>query len=161
MMSNPVIVKVFDIVGGPLCVSAGVGQRVYDKIAPLLHDGQNMVLSFAQIEMLIGAFLNAAVGQLYGEFPPDCIRELVSVRNLGDEDMTILKCVVENAKTYFKAPQSRLTKRGKRMAPRSWRETYKQGRPLTFGTEKPSMNVMVRFERGRDDAVHRDVAPAG
>ena len=104
-MSDPVIVRVFDVVGGPLCVSAEDGQRVHDKIAPLLRDGQKVVMSFEQVETLISTFLNGAVGQLYGEFPEDRIRELVSVRDLDEDDMAVLKRVVENAKTYFKSPK--------------------------------------------------------
>lgn len=104
-MPNPVIVRIFDIVGGPLCVSADDGQRVHDKIVPLLRDGKKIVLSFEQVETLISAFLNAAIGQLYGEFPEERIRELVSVRDMDDEDQVVLKRVVDNAKAYFKAPK--------------------------------------------------------
>ena len=104
-MSDPVIVRVFDIVGGPLCVSAEDGQRVHDKIAPLLRDGQKVVLSFEQVETLISTFLNAAIGQFYGEFPEERIRELVAVRDLGKDDTDILKEVVKNAKAYFKSPR--------------------------------------------------------
>ena len=104
-MKTPVIVRIFDIVGGPLCVSADDGQRVHDKIVPLLRDGQKVVLSFEQVETLISAFLNAAIGQLYGEFPEERIRELVSVRDMDEEDQAVLKRVVDNAKTYFKAPK--------------------------------------------------------
>ena len=104
-MTTPVIVRIFDIVGGALCVSADDGQRVHDKIVPLLRDGTPVVLSFEQVETLISAFLNAAIGQLYGEFPEDRIRELVSVRDMDEEDQAVLKRVVDNAKTYFKAPK--------------------------------------------------------
>jgi len=104
-METPVIVRVFDIVGGPLCVSADDGQRVHDKIVPLLRDGKKVVLSFEQVETLISAFLNAAIGQLYGEFSEERIRELVSVRDMDKEDQAVLKRVVDNAKTYFKAPK--------------------------------------------------------
>jgi len=104
-MSKAVIVRIFDIVGGPLCVSADDGQRVHDKIVPLLREGQAVELSFEQVETLISAFLNAAIGQLYGEFPEDRIRELVSVRDIDDQDMAVLKRVVDNAKAYFKAPK--------------------------------------------------------
>lgn len=100
-MTTPVIVRIFDIVGGPLCVSADDGQRVHDKIVPLLRDGKKVVLSFEQVETLISLFLNAAIGQLYGEFPEERIRELVSVRDMDDEDHAMLKRVVVNAKRYF------------------------------------------------------------
>lgn len=68
-MTEPIIVRVFDIVGGPICVSAEDGQRLHGKIAPLLREGRKVALSFEQVDTLISAFLNAAIGQLYGEFP--------------------------------------------------------------------------------------------
>ena len=100
-MSKEVIVRVFDIVGGPLCVSAEDGQRVHNKVVPLLREGTKVALSFEQVETLISAFLNAAVGQLYGEFTEDRIRELLSVRDMDADDLDILKRVVDNAKKYF------------------------------------------------------------
>ena len=103
-MSEPIIIRVFDIVG-PLCVSAEDGQRIHDKIAPLLREGKKVALSFEQVETLISAFLNAAIGQLYGEFPEERIRELLSVRNMDADDLDVLKRVVENAKVYFKEPK--------------------------------------------------------
>ena len=104
-MGNPIIVRVFDIVGSPLCVSAEDGQRVHDKIAPLLRENRKVVLSFEQVDTLISAFLNAAVGQLYGEFKEEHIRELLSVKDMDGDDLAVLKRVVENAKAYFKAPK--------------------------------------------------------
>ena len=100
-MSDEIIVRVFDIVGGPLCVSAEDGQAVHDKIAPLMRDGRRVAVSFDKVETLISAFLNAAIGQLYGEFPEERIRELLSVRDMAQEDLALLKRVVDNAKTYF------------------------------------------------------------
>jgi hypothetical protein len=101
-MADEIVVRVFDIAGSPLCVSADDGQAVHDKIAPLLRDNRKVVVSFERVETLISAFLNAAIGQLYGEFPEERIRELLSVRDMTSEDLTILKRVVDNAKVYFK-----------------------------------------------------------
>jgi len=101
-MADEIVVRVFDIVGGPLCVSADDGQTVHDKIAPLLRDNRKVVVSFERVETLISAFLNAAIGQLYGEFTEERIRELLSVRDMTSEDLTMLKRVVDNAKVYFK-----------------------------------------------------------
>ena len=103
-MTQPITVRVYDIVGGPLCVSADDGQRLHDKIAPLLKSGQPIVLSFGRIDTLISAFLNAAIGQLYGELSEDRIRELLSVRDLAGDDLAVLERVVENAKVYFSNP---------------------------------------------------------
>jgi hypothetical protein len=104
-MSEPVILRVFDLVGTPLCVSSGDGQLVYDKLAPLLREGRKVAISFAHVETLISAFLNTAIGQLYGEFTEDRVRELLSVRDMAPEDVALLKRVVENAKAYFRDPE--------------------------------------------------------
>jgi hypothetical protein len=104
-MTEPIIVRVFDIAGGPICVSAEDGQRIHDKIAPLLRGGKKVALSFEQVDTLISAFLNAAIGQLYGEFPEERIRELLSVRDMDADDLPILKRVIENAKAYFRDPE--------------------------------------------------------
>lgn len=104
-MPEIVSVRVFDVVGSPLCVSSADGDLVHTKIAPLLRDGKNVVLSFAQVETLISAFLNAAIGQLYGELTEEQIRARLSVRDMTQEDLALLKRVVENAKAYFRDPQ--------------------------------------------------------
>ena len=103
-MSEPVIIRVFDVVGVSLCVSSVDGQLVHDKLAPLLREGRKVAVSFAQVETLISAFLNTAIGQLYGEFTEERIRELLSVRDMAPEDVTLLKRVVDNAKRYFANP---------------------------------------------------------
>ena len=104
-MNDAIVARVFDIVGSPVCVSADDGQAVHDKIAPLLREGRKVVLSFERVETTITAFLNAAVGQLYGEFSEERIRELLSVRDMRPEDLVMLKRVVDNAKVYFKHPK--------------------------------------------------------
>jgi hypothetical protein len=104
-MSQDIPVRVFDIVGGPLCTSSDDGQLVHDRIAPLLRQGKRVALSFAQIDTVISAFLNAAIGQLYGEFKDEEIRDRLALRDMAPEDLVLLKRVVENAKAYFKDPK--------------------------------------------------------
>jgi hypothetical protein len=99
--SQEIIVRAFDVIGSPLGVSSDDGQKVHDKIAPLLREGRKVSLSFDRIETIISAFLNAAIGQLYGEFPEEKIRELFNVRDMAQEDLALLKRVVDNAKLYF------------------------------------------------------------
>jgi len=100
-MEEPIIAKIATIVGGGLCVASEDGQKVHDKIVPLIREGRKVALSFEGVDTVISAFLNAAVGQLYGEFPEERIRELLSVRDISQDDISILKRVVENAKRYF------------------------------------------------------------
>jgi STAS-like domain of unknown function (DUF4325) len=100
-MDEPLIARITNIVGGPLCVSAEDGQKVHDKIAPILAQGRKVSLSFAGVETLISAFLNAAVGQLYGHMEEERIRELLSVQDMESGDVALLRRVVQNAKRYF------------------------------------------------------------
>lgn len=101
-MNSEIVIHVTDIVKSPLCVSTQDGQTVHDEIAPFLRGGKPIVISFAGVTTLISAFLNAAIGQLYGEFPEDRIRELLSVKDLAPDDLELLKRVNDNAKIYFK-----------------------------------------------------------
>lgn len=112
-MKRETTVQVSDVIGGPLCVSTSDGQRLYDKIAPLLAADTSVNLSFERVEIIIPAFLNAALGQLYGHLPEDRIRSLLSFRDLADDDWEMLELGVENAKMYFNTPND---------FDRAWRE---------------------------------------
>lgn len=100
-MTKPIYIKVSDIIGSSLCISAEDGQKVFGKILPVLKDGQSIVLSFENVEVLISLFLNVAIGQLYGVFSPEQIKAQVAVEGLAEDDVELLKRVIENAKKYY------------------------------------------------------------
>ena len=104
-MSNDVALSIYEIVGSPLCVASSDGQKVYDRLAAALKEGRGATLSFHNISTLTSAFLNAAIGQLYGKFSEEQIRSLLKVQDMQGDDLALLKRVVETAKLYFKDPQ--------------------------------------------------------
>ncbi|MFH1096326.1 MAG: STAS-like domain-containing protein [Candidatus Desantisbacteria bacterium] len=104
-MRNNMELSIFEIVGSPLCVASGDGQKVYDRLAAALKEGRSVTLSFYNITILTSAFLNAAIGQLYGALSEEKIRALLKVRDMQADDLALLKRVVETAKQYFKDPQ--------------------------------------------------------
>jgi hypothetical protein len=104
-MKTEMTIAIYEVVGSPLCVASGDGQKVYDRLAVALKEGRNISLSFHNISTLTSAFLNAAIGQLYGEFSEDQIRSLLSVQDMHADDLELLKRVVETAKQYFNDPQ--------------------------------------------------------
>jgi len=104
-MSNRVFIKVADVIGSPLCISAEDGQKVFDKLAPLLKNGKQVTISFDRVSMLISLFLNVAIGQLYGTFSDEEVRSLVELEGLSGDDLDLLKRVVDNAKKYYANPQ--------------------------------------------------------
>lgn len=95
------VVNVSAVVDGPLCISADDGHRVHDEIAARLRQKEHVVVSFVGVETIISAFLNASIGQLYGEFDESDIREFLEVVGMSQEDLELLKRVVDNAKSYF------------------------------------------------------------
>lgn len=103
-MSEDVMISVFEVVGSPLCVASEDGQKVYDRVKSALEKGRNVTVSFFNVNSLTSAFLNAAIGQLYGEFSQEQIRARVQVSDMEQEDLFLLKRVVDTAKAYFSDP---------------------------------------------------------
>ena len=96
--------QVYGIVSSPLCVATEDGQKVFDQIAPFLERGHSVELSFLNVEIMATAFLNAAIGQLYGQFEEETINSLLIVRDLLPEDEILLAWVKESSKRYFEDP---------------------------------------------------------
>ena len=104
-MNKNLELSIFEIVGSSLCVASSDGQKVYARLAAILKEGRRVTLSFRNVTTLTSAFLNAAIGQLYGAFSAEQIRSLLKVQDLQADDLALLKRVVETAKQYFKDPQ--------------------------------------------------------
>lgn len=104
-MTDQVAIRVYEVVGNGLCVASEDGQRLHDQIARTLREGKKIQISFLNVEMMTSAFLNAAIGQLYGEFPEAQIKAKLSVTDMEPDDLALLKRVVDTAKDYFKDPQ--------------------------------------------------------
>ena len=104
-MSEDIGIFIFEVVGSPLCVASSDGQKVYDRIAAALKADREVALSFRNVTTLTSAFLNAAIGQLYEAFSEKQIRSKLKVEDMEQDDLALLKRVVDNAKVYFKDPQ--------------------------------------------------------
>ena len=104
-MNKDATISVFETVGSPLCVASSDGQKVYDRLIKAMKQETSVTLSFRNVSTLTSAFLNTAIGQLYGEFNDSQIRNLLLVKDIEPDDLYLLKRVVETAKQYFKNPQ--------------------------------------------------------
>jgi len=103
-MGEPLVIRVQEVVGSDICVASDDGQRLHKLIAAALREGRDVRLSFLNVTSLTSAFLNAAVGQLYGEFSEEQVRKSLSVCDMDQDDVALLKRVVETAKEYFRDP---------------------------------------------------------
>ena len=104
-MSRDIRISIFEVVGSSLCVASNDGQKVYERLAAVIKADQYVALSFHNVTVLTVAFLNAAIGQLYGAFNEKHIRDLLKIEDVKQDDLALLKRVVDNAKLYFKDPK--------------------------------------------------------
>lgn len=105
-MKQKLSVAVSALVGSPLCVASQDGQRVHERIALALRAHNHVTVSFLNAPILTAAFLNAAIGQLYGTFTENEIRSKLKVTDIQPDDLALLKRVVRTAKQYFKDPKA-------------------------------------------------------
>jgi hypothetical protein len=95
-------ISVSSIVGGGICVAAADGQKVHRAIYDVISAGNRAEISFFGITRMTTAFLNAAIGQLYGEFDEGVIRNhLAPPVDYDDWHLSRLKMVVDRAKEFF------------------------------------------------------------
>ena len=103
-MTAPVAIRVADYTGGPFAVSVADGQRLCERIAPLLRAGKPVLLSFAEIEVLIGAFVTAALGPLCADFPVGQLEDLLSLRDITPDGRCAVEHAMRNARAYYANP---------------------------------------------------------
>lgn len=113
-MVKNLTVSVFESVASSLCVASGDGKKIHDRIAAALKEEYTVTVSFLSVNCLTMAFLNAAIGQLYGSFSENEIRSKLKFMDLEPDDRALLKRVVDTAKEYFKDPER--FKRAERVA---------------------------------------------
>ena len=104
-MAAEIQISIFEVVGSRLCVASSDGQKVYNRLATALAANRCVILSFHNVATLTSAFLNAAIGQLYGAFSEEQIRSHLKVVDVEQDDLALLKRVVDTAKLYFKEPR--------------------------------------------------------
>ena len=103
-MAKEVTISLLEVVGSSLCIASGDGQRVYKRLLTALEEDCRVHLFFKNVTALTSAFLNAAIGQLYGKFDEKQIRKLLRVEEIEQSDLELLKMVVDSAKRFFKDP---------------------------------------------------------
>ena len=95
----------FEVVGSPFCVASSDGQKICDHLTAALKADRSIALSFRNVTALTAAFLNTAIGQLYGIFSEEQVRSWLKVEDVGADDLALLKRAVDTAKLYFKDPE--------------------------------------------------------
>jgi hypothetical protein len=95
-------IKVTDILKSQFAVSTEEGESLFNLINSHLTTNGNVELDFRNVELIVSTFLNAAIGQLYGHHSTEFIQSHLSLINMTNDDLNILKKVTDRAKDYFK-----------------------------------------------------------
>ena len=95
-------INIAEVIGTGVCVATTDGQKVHDAIAVRLRAGDSVQISFSGVTSIITAFLNAAIGQLYGEFKEQEIVAKISMIDAKPDDLEKVNRVAAGAKLYFK-----------------------------------------------------------
>ena len=108
MTNNEIKINIYNEVGGSAAVSDTDGQKVFEKINKALKAGNSVLLDFVNIDTVISAFLNTAVGELYKEnYRVEVLRSNVKTTNMKKDDWDILATVLKRAKEYYQNPEYR------------------------------------------------------
>jgi hypothetical protein len=92
---------------GEDCLSPDDGQKAYESIHPELQAGRDVTLDFSGVRVVASPFLNQAIGKLYADISPECIREHLDIVELNDPGKFALRRVVDNSKSYYKDEKMR------------------------------------------------------
>ena len=103
---NTVKINIFSIVGSNFCVEAEDGEKVYELLRKALAEMKMVEISFLNVELLTTAFLNSAVGKLYGIFSEELLKKSLSVKEITPSGAVSLKRVVETTKAFYKNPEA-------------------------------------------------------
>lgn len=104
-MTKPIPISIYEVVGTQYCVATGDGEKVYSRLALALRHNRRVSLSFRNVSLLTSAFLNAAIGQLYGKFDEERIHDSIEFEEIEPDDAELLELVEDNAKKYFEDPE--------------------------------------------------------
>ncbi len=100
-MKKEIYIDVAEKIENPSALTQEQGNLIYNEIVPAIEQGTHVVLDFEQVESMITAFLNNAIGQLYGKFTSEQISEYLKITNFPDIKKSTLNLVISNAKKFY------------------------------------------------------------
>lgn len=105
MKVDKFIISIYNEVNSDSAISVDDGEKVFKKIDQALSNNIKVELDFQNINLIITAFLNAAIGQLYSKYSSEELNNNLKLVNIKPEDKSLFQLVIERAKKYFEDPQ--------------------------------------------------------
>lgn len=104
MKTDKIIIRIYEEVGGDAAISVTDGDAIYKKIDDAIANGLVVVLDFQNINLIITAFLNACIGQLYSKYTSEQLTQYLKLDNVKPEDNHLFNKAIKRAKEYFADP---------------------------------------------------------
>lgn len=101
MKITKITIQIFDEVGGDAAISVDDGDAIFKKIDAAISKKLNVVLDFQNINLIITAFLNACIGQLYSKYTSEQLSEYLKLENINPDNNHLFNKTIKRAKEYF------------------------------------------------------------
>jgi hypothetical protein len=88
-------------IAGTYCTTPEAGQKIYEKIYPLLIQETVVELDFLGVKAYASPFFNYAIGQLLRDISADQLRDRIRFTNISATGENVLKLVIDSAKQYY------------------------------------------------------------
>lgn len=94
-------VNIFELISSHAAVATDDGNKLFERIKKIFESKNKTILDFNNIELITSTFLNSSIGRLYAYYDTNFIKDHLTFINISDDDLLLLKKVVERAKEYF------------------------------------------------------------
>lgn len=94
-------ILITDVLGKKNLITSDDGHIIKDKIKNSLDKETPVVLDFTGTELVITAFLNSCIGELYGEYDETKIKDLLKLEGVDNDLAMSIKDVKETAKLFY------------------------------------------------------------
>lgn len=93
-------IRVLDICG-KYCFLPEEGEALRDEVLKRIAAEEEVFVDFSGIQILTTAFLNMAVGTLYGSLSPEVLEAQFRIQGDCSVDLELIHMVACNAKTFY------------------------------------------------------------
>lgn len=104
MKIDKITIRIYEEIGGDAAISVDDGDAVYKKIDAAITNKILVELDFRNVNLIITAFLNACIGQLYSKYSSEDLNKYLQVINVRKENNSLFNKVIKRAKEYFNNP---------------------------------------------------------
>lgn len=96
-----ITIDVAKTIGTPSALTQEQGDIIYNKISDAFEKKEIIVLDFSNVESMISPFLNNSIGQLYGKYSSDDIKQYLKLKKFPSAKNSTLNIVINNAKNFY------------------------------------------------------------